>query len=283
MSIKLPIASMVMPSTLKGVQNGKLPNNLLEEIGVGKARMEKTAARSMRAMLASARNAGFNPRQVGEYRNFEQQLSLFLSRYQPVSQASYAVTPASRRKVWEQASAHGYSSKYWVKKKMPNGSYPATAATPGNSNHGWGLAMDIAEELDGDMAPEPISNGFVRWLVEYARYFGFSAELQSEPWHWRYVAGDRIPEATLDFEAGRPFNPVSPSNPGPAVVFSYPGTPLVLGSKGDAVKLVQAKVGATQDGDFGPATERRVKAWQKIHGLKEDGIVGSVTWKKMFG
>ena len=58
---------------------------------------------------------------------------------------------------------------------------------------------------------------------------------------------------------------------------------LKLGSKGDAVKRVQAKVGATQDGDFGPKTEALVKEWQKRNKLTVDGIVGPKTWGKMFG
>jgi len=66
----------------------------------------------------------------------------------------------------------------------------------------------------------------------------------------------------------------------------YPGSPLKKGSKGDSVKLVQAIVHAKQDGDFGPATERRVKAWQKLNAAccgPSDGVVGPKTWKCMFG
>ena len=49
---------------------------------------------------------------------------------------------------------------------------------------------------------------------------------------------------------------------------------LKLGSKGDAVKLVQAKVGATQDGDFGPKTEALVKEWQKRNKEKIKALTG---------
>lgn len=75
--------------------------------------------------------------------------------------------------------------------------------------------------------------------------------------------------------------------PAPAPVngltFAYPGTVVKLGSKGDAVKLVQAIVGAQPDGDFGPKTHNLVKFWQVANKLKSDGEVGPVTWKKMFG
>lgn len=69
----------------------------------------------------------------------------------------------------------------------------------------------------------------------------------------------------------------------PILVFAYPGSPLRRGSKGDGVKLVQAVVGATVDGDYGSATERRVKDWQAKNRLTADGVVGPVTWKRMFG
>jgi N-acetylmuramoyl-L-alanine amidase len=37
------------------------------------------------------------------------------------------------------------------------------------------------------------------------------------------------------------------------------------------------------DGDFGAGTEAQVKVWQKANGLTADGVIGPVTWKKMFG
>jgi peptidoglycan hydrolase-like protein with peptidoglycan-binding domain len=281
---KLPIHPMRMPSSLNGQQNGKLPAHLLKSIGVGSARMELTAARSFVAMFSEAKRAGFEVRHVGDYRSFEAQLRLFLQRYEPTSAGTYMVTSPGNRKKWDAARSHGYDSIYWRKIKRPDGSYSATAATPGNSNHGWGLALDIAEEYDSDSAPDPIRAVFVNWLVANAHRYGISAELQSEPWHWRYVSGDSIPMATLHFERNGGVTPdtVTPV-PGPAIVFAYPGNPIVLGSQGEAVKLVQKVVGATPDGDFGSVTQRRVKNWQAANGLLADGVVGPVTWKKMFG
>lgn len=282
MSITLPISPMVLPSTLRNVENGKLPDSLLTTFGVGNARMEKTAARSMTAMLAEMRAGGFNPRQVGHYRTFQEQLNLFVSRYQEATYDQWMNMSSAHRKMWDEATKYGYKSKYWVK-KLINGRYPATAATPGKSNHGLGLAVDLAEEYDADSSPDPIRTQWVQWLVNNAHKYGFSAELQSEPWHWRYIAGDRIPQATLAFEASGGIQPnPTPAN-GPALVFAFPGTPLRLGSQGDAVKLVQSVVGATPDGDYGKATERRVRDWQAKNRLLADGVVGVVTWKKMFG
>jgi peptidoglycan hydrolase-like protein with peptidoglycan-binding domain len=56
-----------------------------------------------------------------------------------------------------------------------------------------------------------------------------------------------------------------------------------VGSKNATVKLIQEKLGLTADGDFGPGTEKAVKAWQSANGLTADGIVGPATIKKMLG
>jgi N-acetylmuramoyl-L-alanine amidase len=56
---------------------------------------------------------------------------------------------------------------------------------------------------------------------------------------------------------------------------------LQQGAHGNAVKAVQAIVGATVDGVFGAQTAAKVKAWQTAHGLTADGIVGPQTWSKM--
>jgi putative chitinase len=58
---------------------------------------------------------------------------------------------------------------------------------------------------------------------------------------------------------------------------------LKVGSKGEDVKKLQAKLGLGADGVFGPGTDAAVKKWQASNGLTADGIVGEGTWAKMFG
>jgi len=55
---------------------------------------------------------------------------------------------------------------------------------------------------------------------------------------------------------------------------------LKRGSKGEAVKLWQARIRVEVDGDFGPRTEIATKTWQKTNSLKPDGIVGPDTQQK---
>lgn len=64
---------------------------------------------------------------------------------------------------------------------------------------------------------------------------------------------------------------------------STPRPTLSYGSRGAAVKIVQARVGVTADGIFGPATLSAVKTFQRANGLVPDGIVGARTWAKVGG
>jgi hypothetical protein len=78
---------------------------------------------------------------------------------------------------------------------------------------------------------------------------------------------------------------------------TYPGHVLKRGDRGAAVRRVQDALNearkanpednATQpvlglDGDYGPATEKRVTQYQAHHGLQSDGEVGPQTWASLF-
>ena len=55
------------------------------------------------------------------------------------------------------------------------------------------------------------------------------------------------------------------------------------GSRGDTVAAVQARLGLTADGDFGPGTEQALKNWQAANGLTADGIAGPATLARLLG
>jgi putative chitinase len=55
-----------------------------------------------------------------------------------------------------------------------------------------------------------------------------------------------------------------------------------MGSTGEDVQKLQAKLGLSPDGAFGPVTDARVKEWQAENNLLADGIVGDITWARMF-
>jgi murein L,D-transpeptidase YcbB/YkuD len=56
---------------------------------------------------------------------------------------------------------------------------------------------------------------------------------------------------------------------------------LKKGLAGEPVKRLQAKLGVTADGQFGPGTETALKDWQKKNGLSADGIAGPDTFMAM--
>jgi peptidoglycan hydrolase-like protein with peptidoglycan-binding domain len=56
---------------------------------------------------------------------------------------------------------------------------------------------------------------------------------------------------------------------------------LKRGLSGDPVKVLQAKLGVTADGIFGPGTETALKDYQKKHGLMVDGVAGPDTFAQM--
>lgn len=69
----------------------------------------------------------------------------------------------------------------------------------------------------------------------------------------------------------------------------YPGMVMRIGSTGEYVTLLQTYLSAisdsfpsipkiTPDGQFGPATDAAVRAFQKEFGLTPNGIVGVITW-----
>lgn len=53
------------------------------------------------------------------------------------------------------------------------------------------------------------------------------------------------------------------------------------GMKGDGVKVMQAALGVSADGVFGPGTEAKLKEWQSKNGLTADGICGPATFAKL--
>lgn len=56
---------------------------------------------------------------------------------------------------------------------------------------------------------------------------------------------------------------------------------LRVGTKGAAVKAMQADLGIDADGHFGPGTKKAVMAFQEANGLTADGMAGPKTLAKM--
>lgn len=171
------IVPIVMPADLKGIQPGKLPENLLRPIPGG-GKLHWRAADAWNAMVAKAKADGLElkPTSSGDlYRSYDSQLAAFKQRYvlKPIKGTS---TKSFEGKTW------------YLKKGM------AMLATPGKSNHNLGIAVDVHS------AGEPKR---LNWLIANVKDFGFSWEVvPSEPWHLRYVCGDNPPPAVVSFVSG---------------------------------------------------------------------------------
>lgn len=179
---ELPIKKLVMPSDLAGIENGKLPRKLLTKIAPS-GKMHNIAAVSWARLQDLAKQEGLELVHVGDYRPYDQQEQLFLSRMKdyPNAKAAKQTTREWRGKTWYLHTG-------------------APVATPGTSNHGWGLAIDAALKVDGKVVsistkPANCKRSGLQFLLKCAQDLGWSWELQSEPWHIRYVLGDKpLPE-----------------------------------------------------------------------------------------
>jgi D-alanyl-D-alanine carboxypeptidase len=167
---RLPIAPVVLPSDLRGQANGNLDKRLLVDIPNG--RLHHRAADAWLALCALAKTAKVTlvpTSPVDTYRPLAIQEVTFLKRYDNTPRKT--APKKYRGKLW------------WLKAGY------AGAAVPSTSNHGWGLAIDIAD----------MGQTKVEFLLKTAHLCGFSWEAQSEPWHIRYVAGDKVPAAVIAF------------------------------------------------------------------------------------
>ena len=90
-----------------------------------------------------------------------------------------------------------------------------------------------------------------------------------------------VPEEAKVVDPAEIAAPASPAVVPPVAKKAYPGKLIKKGSKGEAVKYIQSKLGLKVDGVFGAGTDVAVKALQKKHGLIADGIVGPKTWSKL--
>jgi hypothetical protein len=196
-------------------------------------------------MVAAAADAGFPFTYTfgGAYRTLTQQTLLFETRYAVGG-------PGGGCKV--------YKGQQWCKKS----SGLATAAVPGTSNHGLGLALDIALGTSPANASS-VTPKAVDWLIANAATYGFSAELQSEAWHWRYVTGDTIPQAVLDFEYPNP-----PQEP-PMKYYALP--PSADGNRAHIV-VIDGACRYRTNGDTDPLPEIRLPEDQYVQLRKSAGL-----------
>lgn len=151
----------------------------------------------------------------------------------------------------------GRAYRSYARQVLAKKIYGSNAATPGFSNHGWGINVDLMSRQQ-------------RWVIDkIGAKYGFSKRWSDASWEWWHIT----------YQSGH-WNGHSP----------YPV--LRRGSRNKRVKYLQylllrkgykkvPRKGEKHRGHFNAATQDAVKAWQRRKGLKADGIVGPATWRTL--
>lgn len=202
--------------------NGRLPDSQLSVIP-GRSRLRSDAARAYRAMHAES------------MRRFGVSLALY-----------------------DGSISRGYRT--YNQQVQAKRTYGSNAATPGTSNHGWGLAVDLASRQQ-------------RWAIDrIGAKYGWAKRWSDASWEWwhlRWRPGVWKGASTSTFR------------------------PLRYRSQGSRVKWVQRRLrskgypnsvpgpGQPGYGFFGVSTRKAVWRFQRRKGLTTDGIVGKATWRAL--
>lgn len=179
-----PVLPVVMPADLAGTENGKLPETVLRPLnGYPKGKLHRMAATAFNCMQLAAffDKIELNPVSPPDcYRNADIQTRIFFQRYTDKNNGA-KVTRQHDGKTW-----------YLLPGKAP-------CSAPQKSNHGWGLAVDIAN-CSGPRLNWLLGDG---GLTSNALKYGFSWETTPgkpghEDWHIRLVTGDKPTDAVLE-------------------------------------------------------------------------------------
>ena len=133
-------SGVAVPPELLAYGNGQIPRNLLALLaGRGGHRLYSQAAAAFERFDAAARAAGIDLGITDSYRDYGQQVAC--------------------------AAAKGLTS---------NG---GLCATPGHSDHGWAMAVDLNVYKANNLA----------WAHTNDELFGFCPNVRREPWHFTWV------------------------------------------------------------------------------------------------
>ncbi len=117
--------------------NGRIPAQALSTISGTAHQLWAPAARSFESLRAAAAADGVTIGITDSYRSYDAQVDV-----------------AARKGLYSQGGL---------------------AATPGTSNHGWGMALDLS-----------LDSGALTWMRQHGGEYGFTEPLSRESWHWEY-------------------------------------------------------------------------------------------------
>lgn len=204
------------------MENGRLPSSVLaaitKSVNGEQAYLRKDAAKAFMAMNAeSEARFGVTLRTASAR-----------TAYRPLVDQEF---------FWDQYLHHGGS----------------LAARPGTSNHGWGLAVDLATQQMRTIVDKIGSN--YGWAKRWS-------DAQSEWWHLKWKAG------VWDGKGSYGDKTIKAGQTGPTII--------------KLKKLLYTKglrsFGSRYNPYFSKSTKAAVERFQKRNQLKADGEVGPATW-----
>jgi len=275
----LVLEGVRIPPDVVAFGNGKLPAAALQEIGVYHHRLHPSAAAAFAELRTAAKQAGIDLTCTDSYRSIEEQQDL------KDRKPTLSATPGKSVHGWGFAvdlslglppKPFGDSVLQWLidngpemgwyrgrpkdepwhwvyrgdSAPIPATAQAATAGAGAGAPAGWVVGVDVVRGLLG-LDAKADQTAVVAAVVAFQRAHQLSDD---------GVVGPRTKAALFSqtLPAERP--------------------ELRQGATGDVVRWVQMRVGCVPDGNFGPATERAVRAFQASSGLAEDGVVGAKTW-----
>lgn len=280
----LPVVPVKLPADLRNAQNGRLLDHLLVDVPFpGRprgGRLHHQAYRGWEAISADCLRATgvvlTCTSTADAYRTFLIQHSTFVDRAYPVSRATYMMTASSRRRVYN-FNGHTYWKFY---------DWASPVATPGSSNHGWGVSVDVCQlRGDGTIVHIAASPAWP-WLKANLQRYGWSWEYSREgveDWHVRLYMGDQIPSAVIDHETDNETSAWPPFLPG---YCQYGLWPIAVKPRigpldqGDVVLYLQGVIRCKAGGRiavhgyYDNETIERVKDLQRFFGKTVDGWCG---------
>lgn len=210
------------------------------------------------------------------YRPLAIQVEIFLDRYRPQSTGSGPFNDVRH-----------YNGRRYVRIKG------YAAAIPGQSNHGWGRAVDVTD-VGG------FNSTRYRYLVNLAGRHGWSnaaGRTIGEAWHWEYTAANDksastpkpLTVTTVQIKAmQRAVHVVDDAKWGPntdkAALSIREASVWGGGQFPWGLAVPQRAMGRTPSGKWGPkdhaAHDATVARIQRVLGVEDDGIWGGVTEAK---
>jgi peptidoglycan hydrolase-like protein with peptidoglycan-binding domain len=292
---------VTIPVELLEFGNGKLPDDMLQRIGIASHRLHARAAEAFARLRALAREAGIDLTCTDSYRTFDQQVDL--KKRKP----DLSATPGRSVHGWGFAvdvsigmppKPFGKSVLRWLEQNGPPngwflgrpkdepwhwvyrgaGTTPAPGgtrtATASSASSGTNTAdlTPADRAITGDDEITVGASGFavriLHLLLGLEPSDTFSAETDTAVRAFQEANGLKVDGKVGPKTWGKLRSTTAPAD----------RPELVSGAEGEAVAWVQRRLGQVVDGRFGSESVKAVRQFQLARGLFVDGEVGPRTW-----